>query len=76
VQLVAPGKIVHLVKALSDDSLSSRRWDGYKAVWAPQEDFSEVHITTSILSDHSRIFKELEDVAESLGLKPPYFFPD
>jgi hypothetical protein len=71
---------VHLVKA-SSSMLTSRQAApgdmGYKPIWASNEDFGEIKITSTLLSDHSpaTVCQELERIAEAFGLQPPYFLP-
>jgi hypothetical protein len=91
VPLVPPGKIVHLVKVspgssrvLTFGSPTIRRrqaaagdTERYKPIWASNDDFGEIQITSSFFSDHNptTVCHELERIAESFGLSPPYFLP-
>jgi hypothetical protein len=91
VPLVPPGRIVHLVKVCSGSSrmltfgappLRRRQaapgdTERYKPIWASNDDFGEIQISGSFLSDHNptTVCHELERIAESFGLSPPYFLP-
>jgi hypothetical protein len=80
VQLFSPGRIVHLCKVSEDRMLNafkrqSSDTERYKPVWAKTGDFTEINISKTMLADHSptKVGPELERVAASFGLKPPYF---
>jgi hypothetical protein len=89
VPLVPPGRIVHLVKVSSTSSRMlttgsppfRRRQaiagdtERYKPIWASNDDFGEIQITSSFFSDHdpTTICHELERIAESFGLS--HIFP-
>jgi hypothetical protein len=49
----------------------------YKPIWASTDDFNEIQISSSFFSDHNptTVCHELECIAESFGLSPPYFLP-
>lgn len=91
VPLVPPGRIVHLVKVSSTSSrmltfgspplrrrqATAGHTERYKPIWASNDDFGEIQITSSFFSDHNptTVCQELERIAESFGLSPPYFLP-
>jgi hypothetical protein len=91
VPLVPPGRIVHLVKVSSTSSrmltfrsppLRRRQaaagdTERYKPIWASNDDFGEIQISSSFFSDHNptTVCQELERIAESFGLSPPHFLP-
>jgi hypothetical protein len=87
VPLVPPGRIVHLVKTFSSSNRipvsppssrhAARDTDRYKPIWASNEDFCEIQITNTFMADHfpATVCQELERLAESFGLEPPYYLP-
>lgn len=82
IQLFPPGKIVHFVRtALHEEQsclgkLIGKKAKGYIPRWADKFDFSEIILSSSILTDHDpgHFLKVLEDEAEKLGLSSPYIF--
>jgi hypothetical protein len=59
------------------DAASAGDTERYKPIWASNEDFGEIQITSTFFSDRNltTVCQELEWIAESFGLQPPYFLP-
>jgi len=78
VQLFPPGRLVHFASTYQSSGYTLRQLfqsnDTHVPVWASRQDIAEIELSSSFLSDHapSRVCAELERVAASYGLQPPY----
>lgn len=81
IPLYPPGRIVHLVKTGDTSScpLSCKTGHNnqYTARWVEASDLGEVIISSHLLDDHDplHVLNELERIAATFGLSPPFTIP-
>ena len=71
VKLYPPGRIVHLVKNKAPVKSHQHRRVSYIPVWAELDDFAEIQLTKSFLSDHDpeRYLRHLENLLLEISLQ-------